>query len=313
MGNTVFSSHVFSYLYEQGANIVACVTSPDKPAGRGLRLQSTPVKIFATKFNLPIIETDSLHDEKLVEQLMSFHPDLFIVIAFRKLPDSLLKIPRDGSINLHMSLLPAYRGAAPIHWAIIHGEEKTGLTTFILNNQIDAGDIIHQTEIPIEFDDTHDSLEQKMMHASGKFMVDSLNIFYSPDFNPIPQIRNNDLSLAPKLTRDNTRINWNHSSVAIYNFIRGLYSRPMAWTTLQLPTSSSAWFCKIHEARLQNDFEDLHKEPGTIVLLNRKRMLVCTADKPLEILSLQIEGKKKITADEFIRGYEKYLNHARFT
>ncbi|MCX7696662.1 MAG: methionyl-tRNA formyltransferase [Bacteroidales bacterium] len=312
MGNTHFSSYVFSYLFAQGLPIVAFVTSPDKPAGRGLHLKSTPVKQLALQLNVPVIETDLLQDEKLIFQLHSFQPDLFIVIAFKKLPEALLKVPQDGAINLHMSLLPNYRGAAPIHWAIIRGEQKTGLTTFILNNKIDAGDIIHQMEIPIEFHDTHDTLEEKMISFSGQFMIDSLNKFYSFNFKPLPQANNPDLPRAPKLTKDNTRINWNQPSISIYNFVRGLYSKPMAWTTLMTDKLSTPWYFKIHETRPFDGSINFSDEAGTIILHHRKRILVCTSSEPLEILFLQPEGKKRMSADEFIRGYENYLNHAKF-
>jgi len=311
MGSTHFSSHVFEFLHNHQVNITGFVTIPDKPAGRGLQLQSSPVKKLATELNKPLLQPEHLKDPSFLEQIESWSPDIFLVIAFRKLPSELLSIPTIGSVNLHMSLLPKYRGPAPIHWAIINGETITGLTTFLLNDIIDGGDILDQREIPISSDDTHDSLEEKMIKLAGPFMLKSLEMLCSSNFVPKPQNITGFEPKAPKLTRENTKIHWRDDAKNIYNFIRGLYSKPTAWTTLHSISAQKKWLCKIHASKFFNENIE-PKDPGLIEVYQRKRIVVHTTTSPLEILTLQIEGKKTMSADAFIRGYENYLSHAKF-
>lgn len=311
LGSTHFSSHVFQYLYKTQVNIIGFVTLPDKPAGRGLHLQSTPVKNLALSLNKPLLQPEKLNDAIFLNEIKNWKPDLLLVIAFRKLPPELLIIPTRGAMNLHMSLLPAYRGPAPIHWAIINGETTTGLTTFILNDIIDGGDVIDQMTIPIAIDDTHDSLEKKMMELAGPFIFTSMELYLSSKVSLKPQQISGLEPKAPKLTRENTRIQWNAPAEKIYNLIRGLYAKPSAWTVLHAPTAAKTWYCKIHASKI---FLGTIKQqpPGSIEIFERKRLIVHTATVPLEILSLQLEGKKAMDANAFIRGFENHLMYAKF-
>jgi methionyl-tRNA formyltransferase len=231
--------------------------------------------------------------------MKSFNPDLFIVVAFRMLPDVLWKIPKLGTINLHASLLPNLRGAAPIHWAIINGLKETGLTTFFINEKIDCGNIIEQTKVQIDKNQNTGDLYNVLKKIGSKLILSSLDLIQNKTFKSIHQdVSNNDLS-APKLDKINTKINWNDSSENIHNLIRGLSPFPAAWTSI----NENKKIIKIYNSK--NNYTNTLKDykPG-IILFNDKSILVSTKDGFIEILELQIQGKRKMTSFEFINGYK---------
>jgi methionyl-tRNA formyltransferase len=281
-------------------NVLGVVTAEDKKAGRGKKIKISDVKEYCLKNNIKIFQPEKLKNIDFINTMKSFDPDLFIVVAFRMLPDVLWKIPKLGTINLHASLLPNLRGAAPIHWAIINGLKETGLTTFFINEKIDCGNIIEQTKVQIDKNQNTGDLYNVLKKIGSKLILSSLDLIQNKTFKSIHQdVSNNDLS-APKLDKINTKINWNDSSENIHNLIRGLSPFPAAWTSI----NENKKIIKIYNSK--NNYTNTLKDykPG-IILFNDKSILVSTKDGFIEILELQIQGKRKMTSFEFINGYKK--------
>ncbi len=274
------------------------MTVADKPAGRGQQMNESAVKVAAKKHGLPILQPVSLKDEQFLSELKALNADVFVVVAFRMLPTEVWKMPKLGTFNLHASLLPDYRGAAPINWAIINGDTKTGVSTFFIDEAIDTGNVIGQTEMMISEDESAGELHDRMIETGGSLVVDTLNRIAANEVNPIPQSElGTSMRPAPKLFKENTQIDWNANPAAIHNLVRGLNPYPSAWTTWK-NSKGELKNVKVFKTRITEQ-----KGNGSIGLSSTKTQLfVDTNQKQLEILEFQVEGKKKMTSKEWLVG-----------
>lgn len=297
MGTPDFAVESLRALVEGGYNVVAVVTMPDKPVGRhGSILQPSPVKQYAVEHGLKVMQPEKLKDPAFVEELRSLKADLQIVVAFRMLPEVVWSMPPLGTFNAHASLLPKYRGAAPINWAVINGETETGITTFFLKHEIDTGDIIQQVRIPIEETDNVEVVHDKLMVLSGKLVTETVDNIIAGTVTSIPQDQFKDVPLtpAPKIFRETCRIDWNQPTKRIYDFIRGLSPYPAAWTTM------GGKSVKIYET--EKEVATVSTQPGFISTDSKNDLKVATADGWLHIKTLQLEGKKKMPVADLLRG-----------
>ncbi|WP_293685203.1 MULTISPECIES: methionyl-tRNA formyltransferase [unclassified Spirosoma] len=295
MGTPDFAVASLQRLLGAGYQIVAVVTAPDRPSGRGLQLASSPVKKAAEAANLPVLQPEKLRDPAFLEQLASYQADLQVVVAFRMLPEVVWAMPTIGTFNLHGSLLPQYRGAAPINWAVINGETETGVTTFFIEKEIDTGQMIFQDHEPIYPSDTAGTLHDRLMERGANLVVKTVKAIEAGDYPRISQPATDDLKPAPKLSRETTEINWNQSVHSIRNFVRGLSPYPAAWTLI------NGKVFKLYEVSVANE-SPFAADPGQAYSDNKKTILVRAADGWLQIDSLQAEGKRRMTAEEFLRG-----------
>lgn len=313
MGTPVFAVASLRRLVEDGYNIVAVVTMPDKPSGRGLKMHASAVKEYALEMGLRVLQPEKLKDSNFVREFENLNADLGIVIAFRMLPEIIWSQPRLGTFNLHASLLPQYRGAAPINWAIINGETRTGVTTFFLNREIDKGDIIDQREIEITPDDTAGTLHDKLMNIGSELVVDTVEKIATGNFVSLMQIvAPEELKPAPKIFKDDCRIDWSRSPVEIYNFIRGLSPYPTAWSVLEKycdESDNESITIKIYTVRtevspLANSNENAPEPTNGEILSDGKTFVkVACNGGYVSILELQAAGKKRMKTDEFLRGF----------
>ncbi len=288
-----------------GYEIVGVVTMPDKVINkRGTQLLMSPVKMYAVENNLPLLQPVSLKDEEFHAALSSWNADLQIVVAFRMLPESVWNMPRLGTFNLHASLLPQYRGAAPINWAVINGDKMSGVTTFFLKHEIDTGDIIMQESVAIEENDTAGTLHDKLMFLGGETVLKTVAAIVQGGVEPVPQdkypVTADALRPAPKIFRDTCRINWEQSAVRVYNFIRGLSPYPAAWTQLHMKDGTELQL-KIYEAAIAKHTRNA--VPGTILTDKKNYMKIIVGDGAITLLSVQLSGKKRMTISEFLRGF----------
>lgn len=296
MGTPDFAVPALRILHENDYPIAAVVTAPDKPAGRGLQLQASAVKKFALEHHIPLLQPDKLKSPLFIEELRSYNADLQVVVAFRMLPEVVWNMPPLGTINLHASLLPDYRGAAPINWAIINGEKTTGLTTFFLQHTIDTGDIIMQRQVQIEKADDAGSLHDKMMHTGAELVLETVRAIENNTVLPLPQ-KQDSLKSAPKLFREDCLIQWNRDAEQVLNFIRGLSPYPGAYTFFD---NRSVKIFRAHKVAA-----DKISEPGTHFTDGYSRLTYSATNGNIAIDELQIEGKKRMTVEEFLRGYRK--------
>jgi len=302
MGTPEFAEFTLRRLVEDGYNIIGVVTMPDKPMGRhGSVLQSSPVKKYAVEQGIPVLQPERLKDPAFIEQLSALKADLQIVVAFRMLPEIVWNMPRLGTFNLHGSLLPQYRGAAPINWAIINGDKETGVTTFFLKHEIDTGDIIHQARIPILPTDNVGTMHDKLMELGADLTVKTLQDILADNVKPIPQnqIPADELRPAPKIFKETCRIDWNQPTAKINDFIRGLSPYPAAWTILHSPSAPAQDF-KVFDAKPVLNAPKL--PVGTITTDGKKTLIVSTSDGALELLEVQLAGKKRMTIASFLCG-----------
>jgi methionyl-tRNA formyltransferase len=293
MGSPDFAIPSLVELNNSHHNIKAVVSNVDKRRGRGSETAPTPVKAKAIELGLDVIEVEDLSSHEFEDQLKVLSPDLFVVVAFRVLPKNILTIPTIGSINLHASLLPKYRGAAPIHWVVINGEEQTGCTIFFLDEKVDTGNIILQKEIKIDDHDTTGDLYNRLMKEGSVELLNAINLIESDDYT-LQKQDHSKATPAPKLFNENTRIDFSNSAHQVHNLIRGLNPFPVAWTTLdgdkvKIFSSKLGSFANIDEGEL------IEKEG---------KLLVGCSDGTIEILELQLPGKKKMNATDFINGYD---------
>lgn len=299
MGTPHFSVGILQAIKNAGMNLVGIVTVADKPAGRGQIMHESPVKQFAIENQIPVLQPLKLKDPEFLSQLEALQADVFVVVAFRMLPAEVWKMPKHGTFNLHASLLPDYRGAAPINWAIINGDQKTGVSTFFIDEAIDTGNVIGRTEMIISENESAGELHDRMVEVGGELVVETLQRIASNDINPIPQAELGTSSMrpAPKLFKENTQINWNAKPESIHNLVRGLNPYPAAWTT---------WKNSKGELKNVKVFKTLISDQtgsGTLQLSSSKTQLfVDTHEKQLEIVEFQVEGKKKMTAKEWLVG-----------
>lgn len=306
-GTPEFAVESLDKLIEAGCDIAAVVTMPDKIAGRGHKLIESDVKKYALTKGLRILQPEKLKSPEFIDTLKEINADLFIVIAFRMLPEVVWQMPRLGTFNLHASLLPKYRGAAPINWAVINGEKETGVTTFFLKHEIDTGDLIQQETIDIKPQENVGDIHDKLMHLGAEMVVKTVKAIKGGNLKTYPQPEGDHIP-APKIFKETCRIDWKQSAINIHNLVRGLSPYPAAWTTmLDSRNPENSIDIKIFETRPIED--DLPSEgPGDIIIL-KNRLIISTGDKPLEIVSLQPAGKKRMNADAFLLGYkpEKFI------
>jgi len=295
MGTPDFAVTSLQRLLGAGCTVVAVVTAPDRPSGRGLQLSPSPVKKAAEAASLPVLQPEKLRDPAFLAALQAYNADLFVVVAFRMLPEVVWSMPTIGTFNLHGSLLPQYRGAAPINWAIINGDTETGVTTFFIEKEIDTGQMIFQDREPIYPDDTAGSLHDRLMERGASLVVQTVRAIEAGDYPRHPQPAADDLKPAPKLSRETTEINWNQPARDIRNFVRGLSPYPAAWTTI------NEKFFKIYAVSIANE-SPFAAEPGQAYTDHKKQILVRAADQWLSVDLLQAEGKRRMTTDEFLRG-----------
>lgn len=304
MGTPDFAVESLRALVEGGYNIVGVVTMPDKPMGRhGSVLQSSPVKKYAESVGLPLLQPEKLKSEEFLAALRELRADLQIVVAFRMLPEIVWNMPRLGTFNLHASLLPQYRGAAPINWAVINGDEETGVTTFFLTHEIDTGKIIRQKRLPIADTDDVETVHDALMHIGAELVVETVDLLLDDKVEAIPQEEFYedlaDLRPAPKIFKDTCRIDWNLPVKRVYDFIRGLSPYPAAWTEL-IGTDGKGQMLKIYQS--EKRFEKHTLDVGTICSDKKSYIDIAVADGFIRLLSLQLAGKKRMSVADFLNG-----------
>ncbi len=302
MGTPEFASTSLRKLVGEGYNIVAVVTTPDKPAGRGQKMHLSDVKLTAQELGLPILQPEKLRDEEFLAQLRDLRPDLGIVIAFRMLPEVVWAMPRLGTFNLHASLLPEYRGAAPINWAIINGETRTGVTTFLLNHEIDKGAIIEQEAVDILPEDNIGTLYDKLMTIGSELVLRTVDKLATGEYETIEQMHIDERTLkpAPKIFKEDGRIDWNRKGVDIINLIRGLSPYPAAWTPIYKDGAESG-SAKIFSAHFVAD--DKHGACGDVVTDERTALGVRCSDGVVYVDELQMAGKRRMAIKDLLLGW----------
>lgn len=297
MGTPEFAVAGLEVLVENGWDIVGVITAPDKPKGRGQKLIPSPVKEAALKLNLNILQPTNLKSPEFQEELRGLKADLQIVVAFRMLPESVWDMPPLGTFNLHASLLPNYRGAAPINWAIINGDKETGVTTFFLKHEIDTGSIIYQEKVEILEEDDLGTVYEKLMKVGSELVLKTVTDIAQNTVQPLPQDESKALHHAPKIFKETGEIDWSRSAESIHNLVRGLSPYPAAWTRFEEKS------CKIYKTKFFSD-DKTSKAIGELETDNKSYMKVQTGEGVLEILELQLEGKKRMKVDDLLRGYK---------
>ena len=303
MGTPDFAVESLRKLVENGYNIVGVITAPDKPAGRGYKLQQSAVKEYAVSQNLNVLQPVNLKDEQFIEELRSLEADIQVVVAFRMLPEVVWDMPPKGTFNLHGSLLPQYRGAAPINWAVINGEKETGVTTFFLKHEIDTGEIIFREKVVIEPNDNAGVIHDKLMVIGADLVQKTIDavIDGSADATPQEELFENaaELRPAPKIFRETCEIDWTKPAKEIHNHIRGLAPYPAAWTLFEVDGKMVNF--KIYESEIISESHDLAK--GTIVTDNKTTLRIAVQDGFIDILELQMSGKRKMKTRELLNGF----------
>ena len=309
MGTPEFAVPSLNKLYEAGYNIVGVITAPDKPAGRGMKLTESAVKKYAVEKKLNTLQPVKLKDPGFIEELKGLKADVQVVVAFRMLPEIVWNMPPLGTINLHASLLPQYRGAAPINWAIINGEKETGVTTFKLQQEIDTGNLLLQEKIEIAADETAGTLHDKMMYLGAELLLKTINGLAKGTLKEIPQhstskiqhstfgIQDSSLHSAPKIFSDDCEINWNKKVEEIYNFIRGLSPYPAAFTYLKEK--------KLKVFSAQKEMRKVENNPGEFLTDHKSYLKFAAKDGFISLKEIQLEGKKRMEIEDFLRGWRE--------
>ena len=295
MGTPEFAVPSLQILVENGFNVVGVITAPDKPKGRGQKLATSPVKDYAVSQNIPVLQPTNLKNPEFIEELRSYKANLQIVVAFRMLPEVVWDMPEIGTFNLHGSLLPQYRGAAPINWAIMNGEKKTGVTTFFLKHEIDTGNIIFQEEEPIEEDDTVGDLYVRLMEKGAQLVLKTVQAVQTGVYPQLPQNEVQEIKHAPKIFKETCEIDWSKSSQEVYDFIRGLSPYPAAWTEI-----NDTQFKIFKTEKL--DMVKAGEQPGDYSTDNKTYLHIQTGGQALAITELQMQGKKRMKIEDFLRG-----------
>ncbi len=297
MGTPEFAVGILDTIYQHNYDIVGVITAADKPAGRGQQLKYSAVKEYALEKGFRLLQPTNLKDETFLEELKSLNANLNVVVAFRMLPEAVWKMPKFGTFNLHASLLPQYRGAAPINWAIINGEATTGVTTFFIDDKIDTGAMILKAALPIEENETAGQLHDRLMNLGKETVVKTLTLIENGTAETTIQSEDGDIKTAYKLNRDNCKIDWTKPGTEIHNLVRGLSPYPAAWCFFN--DNGQEWNVKVYETLF---IEEEHgKTPGTIIA-DKKEISVAVKDGMIKILSLQFSGKKRMTARELLNG-----------
>lgn len=297
MGTPEFAVGILDTIIKNNYEVVGVITAADKPAGRGQKIKYSAVKEYALEKNLPLLQPTNLKDPFFLEELQALNANLQIIVAFRMLPKLVWEMPKYGTFNLHASLLPNYRGAAPINWAVINGETKTGVTTFYIDDKIDTGAMILSAETAIDPDENAGQLHDKLMVLGSKTVIDTLKLIETEQVNPIIQEDHSEIKTAYKLDKDNCKIDWSKSGTEIHNQIRGLSPYPVAWCIIK--NNNQEWNAKIYESKISIE---KHSLPIGTIQTTKKEIKVVVSDGFLQILSLQLPGKKKMTASELLNG-----------
>jgi len=303
MGTPEFAVETLQALVENDYNVVAVVTQPDKPVGRhGSVLQPSQVKQYALEHGLPVLQPEKMKDPEFVEQLRSYNANLQVVVAFRMLPEVVWAMPEYGTFNVHAALLPQYRGAAPINWAVINGETETGVTTFFLDHDIDTGRIIMKKHFPIPDDADVEYVYDGLMHLGAKLCLETLEAIIAADGHPIsiPQdsvLDGSAIKIAPKIFKETCEIDWTKTAKQVYDFVRGLSPVPGAWTTLVGPDGKET-VLKIYKTRKT----DRQGQGSGVITTDGKALYISAADALLELVELQLAGKKRMAARDFLNG-----------
>ena len=305
MGTPEFAVESLKRLVEEGYNVVGVITMPDKPMGRhGSVLQASPVKQYAVSQGLKVLQPEKLKDEAFLEELRALQADLQIVVAFRMLPEVVWNMPPMGTFNLHAALLPQYRGAAPINWAVINGDTETGITTFFLKHEIDTGDIIQQERVPIADTDNVEIVYDKLMMLGGYLVLETVDAILAGTIKPIPQDQliqpETELRPAPKIFKETCRIDWNIGVKRVYDFVRGLSPYPAAWTELVMPEGGRQ-VVKIYET--EKLFASHSLPVGQVDTDGKTYFRIAVPDGYVNLISLQLAGKKRMAVADFLRGY----------
>jgi methionyl-tRNA formyltransferase len=298
MGTPDFAVASLEALIQSGEQVVAVVTVPDKPAGRGQKIHESAVKVYASKHHIPVLQPVKLRDEAFLSQLRSFQADIQVVVAFRMLPEIVWNMPKYGTINVHASLLPQYRGAAPINHAIMNGETESGVTTFLLQHEIDTGNILCSKKVAIAENDTAGDLHDKLMVAGAQTLLETIQQLKAGTLQPKPQediVLSQPPKHAPKIFKEDCRINWNQPTDTVYNFIRGLSPYPAAFTLLHNKV------LKIYTT--ERDKTAVTDVPGTLQTDQKSYLKFATQDGYIRVSELQLEGKKKMNVIDFLKGY----------
>lgn len=303
MGTPDFAVETLRLLVERGYNVVAVVTMPDKPAGRGHKIQFSPVKQYALSVGLPVLQPERLKDEAFIEELRSYNAHLQIVVAFRMLPQVVWDMPPMGTFNLHASLLPQYRGAAPLNWAIMNGDKETGITTFFLTHEIDTGRVIQRRSIPIADTDNVGIIHDRLMEMGAEMVCETVDNIIADKVVAIAQeelMTDEQLRPAPKIFKDTCHLDFARKVEDLYNQVRGLSPYPAAWCEFVSPEGEAVGV-KVFEAA--RHICEHCNTPGTIRTDGKKVIEIACEDGYLQILSLQLAGKKRLTAEELLRGF----------
>ena len=301
MGTPEFAVPSLEILIHHKYNAVAVVTAPDKPRGRGQKIVYSPVKECALKYNIPVLQPSNLKSPDFLNELKSFNANLQVVVAFRMLPEAVWTMPSIGTFNLHASLLPQYRGAAPINWAIINGEKETGATTFFLKHEIDTGSIIFQVREPITEEDNAGTLYERLMVKGADLVLKTVKAIEENNYPSIPQPQDNEIKHAPKIFRETCEIQWNKPREEIRNFVRGLSPYPAAWTLFTGKTYKVFQVSRISQST-DHDYSEKNKSPGEFITDHKNYLHVKTSDGWLAVEEIQPEGKKRMSISDFFRG-----------
>ena len=300
MGTPEFAVGALEAIHQSKHEVLAVVTAPDKPAGRGLKLKASEVKEYALAHQLPVLQPEKLRDENFLAQLRALNADIFVVVAFRMLPEVVYAMPPFGTFNIHASLLPNYRGAAPIHWAVMNGETRTGVTSFFLNHQIDTGDIIGTTEVEIGPAETTGELYERLMHCGAELAVHTLDLVESGQAHPRRQEETTDLKPAPKIFKEDTFIDWSLPARDIFNKIRGLSPFPGACTRI-INKKGEEELVKIYEAEITP--LNSVKQTGTIEIEQTNSFEIYAKDGKISVKIIQFPGKSRLKITDFLRGF----------
>ncbi|SHI44971.1 methionyl-tRNA formyltransferase [Tangfeifania diversioriginum] len=310
MGTPDFAVASLQALVENSYNVVGVVTAPDKPAGRGKKLTESAVKKYAVEKNIKVLQPEKLKHPDFLEELKALQPDLQVVVAFRMLPEVVWAMPPLGTFNLHGSLLPQYRGAAPLNWAVINGETKTGVTTFLLDQKIDTGKILFRKEVKIEKSDTVGDIHDRLMEVGAKLVLKTVDALANGKVKPIPQSElesDKNSRPAPKIFKIDCKINWTKDVETVRNLIRGLSPHPAAWANLVHKDTGRTIPCKIFFAQPVISAETA--TPGTIDSDDQSFLNVACGNGWLEITDMQLSGKKRMNAADFLRGFRNIMDY----
>jgi len=298
MGTPEFAVHILDGLVQQNYNVVGVITAPDRPAGRGQKLKQSAVKVYAQNHQLNVLQPDNLKHPDFIATLEALDPDLQVVVAFRMLPQAVWQLPKFGTFNLHASLLPQYRGAAPINWAIINGEKETGVSTFFIDEKIDTGAIIFQKSVPILDNDTAGVLHDKLINEGKLLTLKTVDAICKNTIKTIQQPQSIELKTAHKLNKENCKIDWQKSGEDIQNLVRGLNPYPGAWA--ELDNGTKTYNVKIYKVQFE---KSNHKKPVGTLIVEKSSINVCINDGYINVIDFKFPGKKQMDVKSFLNGF----------